>query len=76
MVGNAVFELCATFDTVREFDGRGQMIAYDKGGVGVSEALYSVSNYYYEGDQTPFWNHGVGKTCFKRVMEPSMYYGR
>lgn len=71
LVTPGIFELCATFDTAREFNSRGQMIG--KGGV--SESLYSVSNYYYDGDQTPFWNHGVGETCFKRVISADMYYG-
>jgi hypothetical protein len=70
----AVFELCATFDTVRQFDARGQSI--DKGGVLMTDAMYSVSNYYYDGDQSPFWNHDKGETCFKRVITADMYYGR
>ena len=70
----AIFELCATFDTVREFDARGQVIGK---GEGLSiDNQYSASNYYYDGDQSPFWNHGIGETCFKRVISSDMYYGR
>jgi pantothenate kinase len=29
-----------------------------------------------EGDVSPFWNHGIGETCFKRVITSDMYYGR
>jgi hypothetical protein len=76
LVTSAIFELCATFDTSRELDARGAPV-YGKGGdMMVSESLYSASNYYYEGDQSPFWNHGVGETCFKRIITSDMYYGR
>lgn len=75
MVTNAIFELCATFETVREANfNRGTSYPM-KGGV-FMDMSYSVSNYYYEGDQSPFWNHGVGETCFKRIISPDMYYGR
>ncbi len=73
MVTEAVFEMCGTFSTVREFNDRGQMFS-GKGGVMMSE--YSVSNFYYDGDQSPYWNHGVGETCYKRVITSDMYYGR
>lgn len=74
LVTPAIFELCATFDYVREFDARGQSVVKD--GMSASDSLYSVSNYYYEGDQSPFWNHGVGETCFKRIITADMYYPR
>jgi hypothetical protein len=73
MVTSAVFELCATFDTVRTLDERGQNISPTAPG---TDSMYSVSNYYYDGDQSPFWNHGKGETCFKRVISPDMYYGK
>lgn len=75
LTSSGIFELCATFETTREIDARGQTIPV-KGGMGGSDAFYSASNYYYEGDQSPFWNHGVGETCFKRIISPDMYYGR
>jgi hypothetical protein len=75
LASSAIFELCATFDTVREIDARGQPVIA-KGGSMMSESFYSASNYYYEGDQSPFWNHGVGENCFKRIISPDMYYGR
>lgn len=70
----AIFELCATFDTVREYDARGQVIGKGEG-LGI-DSQYSASNYYYDGDQSPFWNHGTGETCFKRIISSDMYYGR
>lgn len=77
MTSNAIFELCATFDTVREVDSRGQSVpVLDKGGVMMADSFYSAQNYYYEGDVSPFWNHGVGKTCFKRIITPDMYWGK
>lgn len=77
----AIFELCATFETSREVDSRGQMvpsspIAIDKDGMVLGDSFYSASNYYYEGDQSPFWNHGTGDVCFKRIISSDMYYGR
>lgn len=73
MTTNAIFELCATFDTVREISGQGT--SYSKPSMLSVDYSYSASNYYYEGDQSPFWNHGVGEVCFKRVISPDMYYG-
>lgn len=75
MITEAIFEICGTFDTVRNVDTRGQTIPMDKGGM-MSESFYSASNYYYEGDMSPFWNHGKGTVCFKRIISPDMYYGR
>lgn len=68
LVTPAVFELCSTFDTERTYSDRGMPM--------MTEKMYSVSNYYYIGDTTPFWNHGVGETCFRRVISSDMYYGR
>ncbi len=76
---SAIFQLCATFDTVRQIDSRGQSVPIPSKGGGEmlgTDAIYSVNNFYYEGDQSPFWNHGVGETCFKRIISPDMYYGR
>lgn len=79
MVTQAVFQLCATFDTVRKVDSRGQAIVgspITAGNIIATDSFYSASNYYYEGDQSPFWNHDKGETCFKRIISPDMYYGR
>lgn len=77
MATNAIFELCATFETVRKVDERGMSVSGPtKGGMGGADMMYSASNYYYEGDQSPFWNHEIGETCFKRIISPDMYYGR
>ncbi len=73
MATNAVFELCATFDTKRAVDSRGMQIV---GKGGATDVMYSVANYYNEYDQSPFWNHEAGETCFKRIITPDMYYGR
>lgn len=68
LVTPAIFEICSTFDTVREYDDRGTPV--------LSEKMYSASNYYYSGDVSSFWNHGAERTCFKRVISSDMYYGR
>ena len=71
VVTPAVFQLCATFDTKRAYDQRGQTVSSVSG----TDSMYSAAHYYYSGDLSPFWNHGVGDTCFKRVISPEMYYG-
>ncbi len=79
LTSSAIFELCATFDTERMIDARGQVVVavpIEKGVGGGIDSFYAATNYYYEGDQSAFWNHGTGVTCFKRVISPSMYYGR
>lgn len=68
IVTDAVFEICSDFDTVREIDSRGSDLS--------SKDMYSASTYYYEGDQSPFWNHKAEYTCFKRVISNDMYYGK
>jgi hypothetical protein len=67
LTSDASFKLCATFETVREYTVNGKQAD--------ERAMYSVSNYYYRGDISPFWNHGVGTTCFTRVITPDLYYG-
>lgn len=64
----ATFELCATFETERKYNDRGTPV--------INDVMYSASNYYYTGDTSAFWNHGVGRTCFKRVISNDMYYGK
>lgn len=79
LVSPAVFELCATFDTIRNIDARGTPVttAEPTGlGTGGSDAMYSANNSYYDGDQSPFWNHEKGEKCFKRVISAEMYYGK
>jgi hypothetical protein len=85
LTSSAIFELCATFDTARAIDARGQVIGskgdvvsgpVGSGNVIATDSFYSAQNYYYEGDQSPFWNHDKGETCFKRIISPDMYYGR
>ncbi len=72
LVTPGIFELCATFETIREYDSRGPVYP---GKGGATDSIYSISNYYYDGDQSPFWNHGIGETCFKRIISSDMYYG-
>lgn len=79
LVTPAVFELCATFETVRNVDERGRSTIVSeptKMGVGGMDMMYSATNYYYEGDTSPFWNHEVGEKCFKRIISAEMYYGK
>ena len=75
LIAPAIFELWANFDIARDNNGQ------DRGGkstgpISPIDLSYSVSNYYYESDQSPFWNHGTGEVCFKRIISSSMYYGK
>lgn len=71
LVTPAIFELCATFETKREYNSRGTPVME-----GTVDMMYSAKNSYYSGDTSPFWNHGIGETCFRRVISSDMYYGR
>jgi hypothetical protein len=73
----AIFELCATFDTVRSYNSNGIDVVGTKptGVTPTTDARYSATNFYYDYDTSPFWNHDVGLTCFKRVISADMYYG-
>lgn len=75
MTTNAIFEICATFETVRNTNNQ-ELKNVPTGPVMSIDVPYSVSNYYYSGDTSPFWNHGIGETCFKRIITPDMYYGK
>lgn len=75
LVTPAIFELCATFGTVREFDANGRGAGTMPMSAG-TDAFYSAANYYYSGDQSPFWNHKAEETCFKRIISADMYYGK
>lgn len=76
LVTPAIFELCATFEITRNINQRGESITASPIATGGIDPSFSAMNYYYEGDQSPFWNHGVGETCFKRVISAEMYYGK
>ena len=78
MTTNAIFEICANFDIVRDYNGQNQTTAPVgiKTPISIADAPYSVNNYYYEYDQSPFWNHTTGRVCFKRIISPDMYYNR
>lgn len=72
----AVFEICASFDTVRMYDENG--VDQRSNPVFTSEFKYiplSVDSVYYGGsyDKTPNWNHQTGEQCFKRTIDPTKY---
>lgn len=60
----ASFELCASFETeLNNEDNSGAYIGVDK-----QTTLPS----YYEGDDSPFWNHPVGVHCFLRTIKKNL----
>ncbi|MEN9852137.1 MAG: hypothetical protein RI996_80 [Candidatus Parcubacteria bacterium] len=72
---DAIFELCATFETERAI---GKKIGQDqygyKGGVGMSEMSYRLDAGYYTGDnQNPTWDHKAERTCFTRTIKKDQY---
>lgn len=78
MTTNAIFEICSNFDIVRNYNGQNQATvpAGIKTPISIADAPYSANNYYYEYDQSPFWNHTTGRVCFKRIISPDMYYNK
>ena len=76
----AIFELCGTFDIVRNSKQQGQTVTPNgivtQMGTSGSDVAYPAINSYYDGDQSPFWNHGIGETCFRRVISAEMYYSK
>ena len=79
----AVFELCASFETVRAFDDKGidqSSAGWDTNNqLGVksvdfsSPRYYDTSMIYYSYNKNPNWNHDASKTCFKRTIDPLKY---
>ncbi len=55
---NLVFELCATFDT---------------GSIGDASRVPPKTTYGYDPIYDANWNHGTGRTCFERTIDPAYY---
>lgn len=75
----AVFELCATFETVRAYDENGvdqSITGWDASNeLGVKSLSPSMTRYYepiyFDGyTKNPNWNHDAKYTCFKRTIDP------
>jgi len=58
-LGSLKFELCATFET----SGSGNNGNYPK--------TVPMSYPYYPGNET--WQHGAGRTCFQRTIDPDLF---
>lgn len=54
----AEFKLCANFETVRNVTTGGQAAKFDS----------PLTQQYYPGDMSPFWNHESGRVCFTRTI--------
>ena len=61
---DAKFEICANFVTVRD-------TVTDT--TDVKNMVQPVGFYYNSYDQTPFWNHDIGRACFTRTITKEMY---
>lgn len=53
----AEFKLCATFDTIRNLNN------LNKGSID-----FPITQNYYAGDMSPYWNHTAGRVCFTRTI--------
>lgn len=62
-VSDLSFELCATFELALESSDESSTVRYDYGG---------YNPYPYTG-QVHIWDHGVGRTCFERTIDPELY---
>lgn len=73
----AVFEICATFETVRDVAKRTGQDEYGyKGGVTNSSypSSYRLDYSYYTNDSSnPTWDHGAERTCYTRTINPDQY---
>lgn len=69
---SAVFELCATFETVRKVQGKFEGIDTINNG---QQDKMIASNFdgYYIDQETPFWNHSKGRQCFERTIDPKIF---
>lgn len=79
LVTPAIFELCGTFDITRSKQQEKMVIPagiVTQVGTSGQDVAYPAINSYYDGDQSPFWNHGIGETCFRRVISAEMYYSK
>ncbi len=67
--GDKAFQLCATFaEKTQDEKGRG---GYGYGG-GYATS-YPMRVYPYDGGVETNWEHGVGKVCFDRTIDPERY---
>jgi hypothetical protein len=79
---DAIFEICATFETERNVGKvQGLQQADYVGSAKMSSSYYGggLDSYYYPGDTTnPTWDHKAERTCFTRTISKDKYqiYGR
>ena len=59
VLGSLKFQLCATFETTGEENNGGR------------KAVPMI--YPYPGGETQTWQHGVGRTCFERTIDPDFF---
>ena len=70
ITGGKSFEVCATFsEASQDTKGRG---VYGVGG-GMYPIAYDSSYSSPIGDTSDVWNHGIGRTCFDRTIDPDKY---
>ena len=74
---DAIFEICATFETEREIAKQTGQDQYGyKGGMTTMayESSYRLDSGYYGGDYSnPTWDHKAESTCFKRTISKDQY---
>ena len=63
VMGNLKFQLCATFETSSKGDSNG--------GIRPMPAL--PMSYPYPGGEVQTWDHGVGRVCFERTIDPDFF---
>jgi hypothetical protein len=72
---DAIFEICATFESVRDVAKRtGQDQYAYKGSMTASSEMYRLDSGYYGQDfSNPTWDHKAERTCFKRTISKDKY---
>lgn len=66
----ATFMLCATFETERELEDNSGI--YQERDIAISSEASFLPG-YYDGDDSPFWNHPAGEHCFERVVKDNNF---
>ena len=76
---DAVFELCATFASVRDVASRSGQNIYTASTplrvpeIGLVSPKYALDAGYYYNDNNPTWDHKAERTCFKRTISKDQY---
>lgn len=64
----ATFKICAVFESEKKASGN-----FEQGYENQKDSAPMSLNRYFAGDNSPFWDHGIGEKCFERTIDPKIY---